>query len=188
MDIAKRFEEATAYATVNISSLGINKLYPTVNTKRITTKYGPSVLLSIRESEARLLQLFLPKRHCAMISDGDMDKINNKAVSINFVCTGLCETSKSYLLGIKYYILHYIHSAVLADTPSTHENSRHTILGSKSLFETQHFLVNGNIAGNVIWLPHFTPTRLGHLRFVNQLLQTFCALDICCALTGICPA
>jgi len=73
MDLAKRIEEATAYVTVNISSLSIIKLYPIVNAKRVTTQYGPSVLLGIRESEARIVQLFLPKRYYAVISDDDMD-------------------------------------------------------------------------------------------------------------------
>ena len=52
-----------------------------------------------------------------------------------------------------------------------------------SLFKTQKFLVSGNIAGNAICLTHFTPARLYHLRFVNRLLETFCALDIFCAFT-----
>jgi len=71
--------------------------------------------------------------------------------------------------------------------PSTHATSWHTIWRVEHS-ETQHFLVYRNIAENAIWLPHFTPVRINHLRFVNQLLQTFCALDICCALTGNYPA
>jgi len=59
---------------------------------------------------------------------------------------------------------------------------------TNSVIETQQFLVNGNIAGNAIWLLHFTPVRLDHLRFVNRLLETFCAQDICCAFTGNYPA
>jgi len=78
MDLAKRFAVATAYATVNISSLEINKLFTIVSAKRVTTIYGPTVFLSIRESEA-------PKRYSAVISDDDMDKINTKAVSIYLV-------------------------------------------------------------------------------------------------------
>ena len=74
----KRFEEATACATVNISSLEINKLYPIANARRMTTKYGPTVLLSIRESEAGLVQLFLNKSYFAVTSGDDMDKINTK--------------------------------------------------------------------------------------------------------------
>ena len=101
MDFAKRFAEATAYATVNIISLKINKMYPIVNFKRVTTKHGPTLLLSIRESEESIVQLFLPKRYCAVISDDDMEKINTKAVSLYLVYKCLCGTSKSYFLGIE---------------------------------------------------------------------------------------
>jgi len=101
MDLAKRFEEATSYTKVNISSLEVNKLYLIFSAKRMTTKYGPTILLSIRESEARIVQIFLPKRYCAVISDDDMDKINTTTVSLNLVYKGLCVTSKSYLLGIE---------------------------------------------------------------------------------------
>jgi len=101
MDLAKRFEEAIAYTSVNLSSLEINKLYPIFHAKRSTTKYGPTVLLSIRGSETSKVQIFLPKRYSAVISDDDMDNINSKAVCLNLVCNGMCETSKSYLLAIE---------------------------------------------------------------------------------------
>jgi len=54
--------------------------------------------------------------------------------------------------------------------------------GSDSLFETEHSLVTE--MWHAVWLPHFIPTRLEHLQFVHQLLQTFCELDICCTITG----
>jgi len=101
MDLANRFEETTAYATVKIGTVDINKLFSIVGAKRMITKYGATVLLSIRESEARIVKLFLPKIYCALISDDDMDKINTKAVSLDLVYKGLCKTSKSYLLGIE---------------------------------------------------------------------------------------
>jgi len=90
MDLAKRFAEATAYATLNISSLENNKLFPIVNAKRVTTKYGQTVFPSVRESE-------VPKIYCAVISDDDMDKINTKAVSL-------------YLLSIRAYVRHPNHT------------------------------------------------------------------------------
>ena len=52
------------------------------------------------------------------------------------------------------------------------------------MFKTHEFLLNWNVAGNAIWLTHFTPVRVEHLRIVKRLLETFCALDICCAITG----
>jgi len=58
--------------------------------------------------------------------------------------------------------------------------------GANNLFKVQQFLVNE--AGNAKCLTHFTPVRLDHLRFVNRLLETFCELDIYCAITGTYPA
>jgi len=102
MDLVKRFEEAIAHATVYISTLEINRLYPIVGAKRMTTKYGSTILLSIWESEANIVQTFLPKIYCVVISDDDdVEKINTKIVLLNLVFKGLFETSKSYLLRIE---------------------------------------------------------------------------------------
>jgi len=101
MDLTKRFEEATSCASVTIGSLEINKLYPIVGVKRIATKYEPRILLSIRESEAKVVKIFLPRRYCAVISDDDMEKINSKAVSLKLEYRGIYETSNSYLLAIE---------------------------------------------------------------------------------------
>ena len=57
--------------------------------------------------------------------------------------------------------------------------------GSDSLFRTQLDLKK--CAGHAVWLTEFTPTRLDHLGFVNRLKQTFCELDICCAIVNAYP-
>ena len=76
MDLAKRFEEATFGSSFNIGSLVINRLYPIIHAKRINTKYGPTVLLSIRDSDEKLVEIFLPKRYANVVSDEDIEKIN----------------------------------------------------------------------------------------------------------------
>jgi len=43
-------------------------------------------------------------------------------------------------------------------------------------------------AGQAVWLTEFTPARQVHLGLVKRLLQTFCDLDICCALVNAYPA
>jgi len=55
MDLAKRFKEATAYPSVNVTSMEPNKLYPIVRAKRISTKYVPTVLLTLRISETNIV-------------------------------------------------------------------------------------------------------------------------------------
>jgi len=101
MELAKKFEEATSCQSVNINSLETDKKYPIVRTKRITNKFGPSVLLTIRDSESTTDQTFLPKRYSAVVSEDDIEKINNKLVSLNLIYMGICEKSRSYLLKIE---------------------------------------------------------------------------------------
>ena len=82
MDLAKKFEDATASASctsVNISSLILNRPYPIVRAKRIT-KFGSTVLLSIRDSDEQLVQIFLPKRYASVVSDEDIAKINSRSI------------------------------------------------------------------------------------------------------------
>ena len=76
MELAKKFEEATSCQSVNINSLSTDKKYPIVRTKRMTSKFGPTILLTIRDSESTTVQTFLPKRYSAVLSDDDMEKIS----------------------------------------------------------------------------------------------------------------
>ena len=62
MDLTKRFEESTAYASVNVKTLEPYKLYPIVRAKRIPAKYGPRVVLNLRIAETNIVLVFLPKR------------------------------------------------------------------------------------------------------------------------------
>jgi len=101
MDLTERFEEATAYASVNVITLEQHKLYPIIRAKRIPTRYGHTVVLTLRIAETDFVQVFLPKRYSDVVSDEDIDVINSKAVSLHLVYKGVCESSKSYLLAIE---------------------------------------------------------------------------------------
>jgi len=100
-DLAKCFEESTAYASDNFTSFEPHKFYPIIRAKRIATKYLPTVLLTLRVSETSIVQVFLPKRYSEMMSDTDIDSINSKAVSLHLVYKGVCESSMSSLLAIE---------------------------------------------------------------------------------------
>ena len=111
MNLGNRFEEATAYSSVNVTSLELNKLCLIVWAKRISTKYGPTVLLTLRVSETSIVQVFLSKRYSEVLSDDDMDSINSKAVALHLLYKGACESSKSYLLAIESSIYFPRHEA-----------------------------------------------------------------------------
>jgi len=101
MDLTKRFEKATAYSSLNVNTLEPHKLYPIIRAKRIPTKFGPSIVLTLRIAETNIVKVFLPKRYSDMVSDSDIDAINSKAVSLHLANKGVCESSKTYILAIE---------------------------------------------------------------------------------------
>jgi len=95
MDLAKCFEEATAYASVCVTSLEPHKSYPITIAKRISTEYGLAVVLTLRSSDTSVVQVFLPQRFSDVMSDAYLDSINSKAIALNLLCKGVCDSSKA---------------------------------------------------------------------------------------------
>jgi len=62
MDLANRFKGANASASVNVTSLEPHKFYPIIRANSVCTKYGPTVVLTLRISETSVVQIFFPKR------------------------------------------------------------------------------------------------------------------------------
>ena len=60
-NLTKKFEEATWCNTVSIGTLEFNHKYLIISAKSITTKLGPNVLLTMRDSHEDPAQIFLPK-------------------------------------------------------------------------------------------------------------------------------
>ena len=67
MDLAKRFEEATTTASVNISSLILNRPYRNVQAKKKNKKYGPTILLSLRDVDEKIVDIFLPQSYANFV-------------------------------------------------------------------------------------------------------------------------
>jgi len=101
MDLAKRFEEATAYASVSVSSLEPHKQYPITQAKHISTKYGLSFVLTVWVSESGVVQVFLPQRYSDVMTDADLESFISKEVTLLLVYKSFCESSKAYLLAIE---------------------------------------------------------------------------------------
>jgi len=101
MDLGKRFEEAIAYASVSVASLEPHKRYPITRAKRLSTKYGMSVVFTLRSSDTSTVQVFLPQRYSDVVTDADIHSINSECVDLNLVYKGVCEFSKAYLLALK---------------------------------------------------------------------------------------
>ena len=81
MDLAAKFELANSSQSISIRDLFVDKKYPVVGARRITTKFGPTTLLNLQDSDsAATLQIFLQKRYSEVLSEDDISKISNNLV------------------------------------------------------------------------------------------------------------
>jgi len=80
MNLTQKFEEATSNNTLRINALEVDKKYPILKTQHIDTKYGSTVLLSIKDKSNDTIKVFLLKRYISVFSEEDVTSINSKQV------------------------------------------------------------------------------------------------------------
>jgi len=101
MALAQRFNEVTTDIT-HISELDVNMKYPIERADWITTRFGDTVLLSIRDTAAdRLHKVFLPQRYGAAFKDEDIQSINERTVDLWLVSKGKCPKTNAYQLAVE---------------------------------------------------------------------------------------
>jgi hypothetical protein len=98
MSLAQKFVEASACPTVKIWSLDAEKPYQITHAQRVGTQFGPTVLLTIQESELGLKKLFLPRRYSEVITDEDIERFNQGKLSLiyNDVCVCVSRRTAFY--------------------------------------------------------------------------------------------
>jgi len=77
--------------------MDIDRKNPIVQADRITTKFGPTALLSIRDKPFNVLNVFMSRRYSTAFSDEIIQEINTQVVKLNLVDKGLCSKSNSYV-------------------------------------------------------------------------------------------
>jgi hypothetical protein len=78
--------------------MDIDRKHLIVQVDRITTKFEPTFLLSIRDQPFNVVKVFMPRRYSTAFSDRDIQKINTQSVKLNLVYRGHCSKSNSYVL------------------------------------------------------------------------------------------
>jgi hypothetical protein len=100
MSIAQKCLVASSCITVKIGFLETEKPYPIQHAQRVDTRFGPTVLLSLRESEFTLRKVFLPRRYSGVVSDEDIDLINSGRAKLHLIYKGVCEHTNGFILSI----------------------------------------------------------------------------------------
>ena len=100
MDLKLRFVEADVCDVIKESEMQVGRKYPITRARRMVTKYGESVLLTILGDDGNSVRVFLPKRYTAVLTDDDIDMINSKRVALSIIYNGTCEKTKACKLEI----------------------------------------------------------------------------------------
>jgi hypothetical protein len=79
----------------------VEKKYPIEHAERVYTRYGETVLLSLRDPQTLLIKTFLPKRYAAHFTEDDIKSINTEKVQLHLIYKGRCVKSNSHLLDIE---------------------------------------------------------------------------------------
>jgi hypothetical protein len=85
---------------VNIGTLPKDIPFPVLRAERLQTRYGTTVLLTLRESVERCVNVFLPKRFTQVFTDDDIAGINDGRVTVNLTYHGQCEQTSAYQLSL----------------------------------------------------------------------------------------
>jgi hypothetical protein len=101
MDLVEKFKMASSCRTVKVSSLMKDKPYLIEHVERVQTRYGETILLTLRDSPASFVKIFLPKRYGIQFSEDNMSSINERSVSLFIKYKGTCPDSNSYILELE---------------------------------------------------------------------------------------
>jgi hypothetical protein len=62
----------------------------------VETKYGPIFILTLQDSAAGMVKVFLPRRYGMMFIPADMTAINEKSVTRALKFLAICPNSKGF--------------------------------------------------------------------------------------------
>jgi len=79
----------------------VGRKYPIEFARRVNTKYGDTALLSLRDTESKLVKVFLPKRYSTTFKDEDLEMIVEGKLKLHLIYKGKCDKSGSYQLVIE---------------------------------------------------------------------------------------
>jgi len=86
---------------MKLSSLQVDRKYPITHAESVATRFGPAIVLAIRDTPDRILKVFMPRRFYSAISDEDLEEINQTKVALNLVYKGQCVNTHAFKLTVE---------------------------------------------------------------------------------------
>jgi len=101
MDLSRRIQELDSCYSMKLSSLQVDRKYPITYAERIATRFGPAIVLAVRDKPERVLKVFMPKRFYAAFSYRNIDDINSANVRLNIVYKGQCVNTRAFKVTVE---------------------------------------------------------------------------------------
>jgi hypothetical protein len=78
MSLTQKFKEALSGLTVSVSALRQGTRYRVRQAKRVETRHGSRIVLTLLEEDDNVISVFLPKRYGDAMEDSDLHDINTR--------------------------------------------------------------------------------------------------------------
>jgi hypothetical protein len=101
MSLNQKFKEALSGLTTSVSALHLDERYRVTHAKRIETRHGTRVVLTLLEDDDRVVSVFLPKRYGDAMEDTDITDINTRRLQYHLVYRGKSSVSAALLVDIE---------------------------------------------------------------------------------------
>jgi len=88
-----KFQMASSSRLVSATSLEVGRRYPVLGGERADTRYGPTIILRLSESDNSVIKICVPKRYVDVLSDADLAILNSGTETYDLVSEGMSQNS-----------------------------------------------------------------------------------------------
>ena len=98
MALSTHFQALASGNIVRLDTLEIDRGYPVTFARRLTTQYGPTILLTLQKEEENV-KVYMPKRYAELFTDADLEDINNSVKQYKLIFRG--KQGSSFVLNLE---------------------------------------------------------------------------------------
>jgi len=101
MELSHKIQEVDSCYSMKLRPLQVDRKSPITHAERVATRFGPAIVLAIRDTQDRIVKVFIPRRFYSAFSDEDLEEINSTKVALNLVYKGQCVNTRAFKVTIE---------------------------------------------------------------------------------------
>jgi hypothetical protein len=101
MELSRKIQELDSCYSMKLSSLQVDRKYPITHAEWIGTRFGPAVVVAIRDTPDRILKVFMPRRFYSAFTDKYIEDINSANVMLCLVYKGQCVNTHAFKVTVE---------------------------------------------------------------------------------------